>query len=63
MTRVTQLFVLALLLAAGLPALAGETPQEQRHELMEQVGDAAKSVGGMLKGEREFDAAVAMALG
>jgi cytochrome c556 len=61
MTRVTQLFVVALLLTVGVPALAGETPQEQRHELMESVGDGAKSVGGMLKGEREFDAAVAMA--
>ena len=33
---------------------------EERHELMEGVRDAAKPLGGMLKGEVEFDAAVAM---
>ena len=53
------LSILALLLS--LPqAWASETPQEARHELMEGVGDAAKPVGMMLKGEREFDAAAAM---
>jgi cytochrome c556 len=40
--------------------VAGESPQEQRHDLMEHVGDAAKAVGGMLKGEQPFDAATAM---
>ena len=51
--------ILALLLS--LPqAWASDTPQETRHELMEGVGDAAKPVGKMLKGEQEFDAAVAM---
>ena len=38
-------------------ALAQQSPQEQRHELMEGVGDAAKPVGAMLKGEAPFDAA------
>ncbi|MEJ8566376.1 c-type cytochrome [Elongatibacter sediminis] len=42
------------------PAAAEEAPQEIRHELMESVGDAAEPLGGMLKGEREFDAEVAM---
>jgi cytochrome c556 len=42
------------------PLLAGDSPQEQRHELMEDVGGAAKAVGEMLKEERPFDAAVAM---
>jgi len=41
-------------------AEASDTPQETRHELMEGVGDAAKPVGKMLKGEREFDAAIVM---
>jgi len=41
--------------------LAGESPQEQRHELMEDSKEAAKPVGGMLKGEVPFDAATAMA--
>jgi len=51
--------ILALLFS--LPqAWAGDTPQELRHELMEGVGDAAKPVGKMLKGEQEFDAAVVM---
>jgi cytochrome c556 len=51
--------ILALLFS--LPqARAGDTPQEVRHEIMEGVGDAAKPVGKMLKGEQEFDAAVVM---
>jgi len=40
--------------------LAQLSPQEQRHELMEGVGDAAKPVGAMLKGEQPFDAAIVM---
>jgi cytochrome c556 len=40
--------------------VASDTPQEARHEVMEDVGGAAKPVGKMLKGERAFDAAVAM---
>jgi cytochrome c556 len=50
----------ALLLSVGTSLVAGESPQEQRHELMEGVGDAAKPVGGMLKEEMAFDAGVAM---
>ena len=57
-----------ILLITGILALmspaphlwASDSPQEARHELMEGVKDAAKPVGGMLKGEQEFDAAVAM---
>ena len=41
-------------------ALAGDSPQDVRHELMEDVRDAAKVLGAMLKGEREFDNAAAM---
>jgi cytochrome c556 len=49
--------ILALLFSLS-PAWAADTPQEVRHEIMEGVGDAAKPVGKMLKGEQEFDAAV-----
>lgn len=55
--------VLAALGALVLPlgaALAGDSPQEQRHELMEDVGGGAKTIGEMLEGERAFDAAAAM---
>jgi cytochrome c556 len=55
-----KLSVVVLLCSFGASALAGESPQEQRHELMEGVGDAAKPVGGMLKEEVAFDAEVAM---
>jgi len=51
------------ILALVLPLQQGwasDTPQEERHELMEGVKDAAKPVGGMLKGEVEFDAVVVM---
>ena len=61
MTRMTKLFIVPFLFAAAWPALAGESPQEQRHELMEGVGDAAKPIGQMLKQERAFDADIAMA--
>ena len=60
MTRLTKLFIVPFMLVAAWPALAGESPQEQRHELMEKVGDAAKPVGQMLKQEQEFDAEIAM---
>ena len=43
----------------ALSALAGDTPQEARHELMEDVGGAAKNIGKMLKGEAPFDADLA----
>ena len=56
-------FAAVLILAALLPAsfaLAADSPQEERHELMEGVGDGAKTIGSMLEGERAFDAAAAM---
>lgn len=37
-----------------------ESPQHQRHELMEGVGDAAKPIGAMLRGKADYDAAVVM---
>ena len=46
------------ILAAATAAFADDDPRQERQEQMEQVGDAAKAIGGMLKGEREFDAEV-----
>lgn len=57
--RSTVLLILATLLPAAL-VLADASPQEQRHELMEGVGEGAKTIGSMLEGERAFDAAAAM---
>lgn len=50
----------AITLAFASPLFAGDSPQHERHELMEGVGDAAKPLGQMLKGERDFDAGVVM---
>jgi len=54
--------VLTVLLCLSVPvqSFAEESPQEARHEVMEHVGDAAKPVGEMLKGEREFSAETVM---
>jgi cytochrome c556 len=49
--------VLALLLTASSFALAEDSPQNERHELMEGVGKAAKVIGAMFRGEAEYDAA------
>lgn len=59
MTRLLAFFSSFSLLFVSALALAGGTPQEQRHELMEDVGGAAKKIGKMMKGEAPFDAAVA----
>ncbi len=53
------LAVLSALLPLG-SVLAAESPQEQRHELMEDVGAGAKTIGKMLEGEEAFDAVAAM---
>ena len=53
--------VAAVALVFTSPLFAGDDPRHERHELMEGVGDAAKPIGQMLKGEREFDAGVVMA--
>jgi cytochrome c556 len=47
---------LALAISATSIAIAGDDPAHERHEMMEGVRDAAKPVGAMLKGEKEFDA-------
>lgn len=61
MVRVSGLVVAMVLLFPLSQVMAEDSPQEQRHELMEESKDAAKAIGGMLKGEAEFDAEVAMA--
>jgi cytochrome c556 len=55
-----KLIVVLAALAAAAVAVAGDDPVHERHELMEGVGDAAKVIGAMLKGEAEYDAAAAM---
>ncbi len=47
-------------LCVAAVAVAEHSPQHQRHELMEAVGDAAKPLGGMLRGKMSFDADVVM---
>jgi cytochrome c556 len=52
--------LLGLAATFAFACAAGESPQHERHELMESVGKAAKPIGKMLKGENDFDAAVVM---
>ena len=59
MNRKNALIACLFLLLPAAPVLAGDSPQEARHEMMEDVGGAAKKISKMLKGEAEFDAAVA----
>lgn len=56
-----QLAAVATALAMASVAIAGDDPAHERHELMEDVRDAAKPVGKMLKGESEYDTEVVMA--
>ena len=42
-------------------AVAGSDPIKARQHLMEETRDAAKVIGGMVKGEKPFDAEAAMA--
>ncbi|MCW8924860.1 MAG: cytochrome c, partial [Xanthomonadales bacterium] len=60
MFRNVYLAVLAVLTIAG-PVFADSDPITARQQLMEDNRDAAKVIGGMLKGEQPFDAAAAMA--
>jgi cytochrome c556 len=56
----TRSFIAAIALSITSPLFAGDDPVHERHELMEEIGDAAKPIGKMLKGERDFDADVVM---
>ena len=53
-------FLTASLAVTSL-ALADDDPRHVRHEAMEEVRDAAKVIGAMLKGEREYDVEAAQA--
>jgi cytochrome c556 len=57
----TVFYPLALAALLGASAgIADEDPGHVRHELMEDVRDAAKPVGQMLRGEADFDSATLM---
>lgn len=60
MSRIFVSILLSSVFIAGA-ALAGSDPIKARQHLMEDTRDAAKVVGGMLKGEKPFDADAAMA--
>ena len=60
MTALLAVSFLTAALAWAVTAKAEDDPRELRHELMEEVGEGAKVIGGMLKGEMEFDAQLAM---
>ena len=60
MSRIFISILLSSVFITGV-ALAGSDPIKARHELMEDTRDAAKVIGGMLKGEKPFDADAAMA--
>ncbi len=59
--KMTRLFLVSAVLSMVSVATAEDDPLHERHELMEDVRDAAKPMGEMLKGEREYDAEVVMA--
>ena len=55
-----NLFLMLAISTASL-AIASDDPAHERHEMMEGVRDAAKPVGGMLKGEKDFDSDILQA--
>ena len=59
MLRSTLILTALITFVPAIAVFAEEAPQEVRHELMEDVGGAAKSIGKMMKGEAPFDAAIA----
>ncbi|MGA9575934.1 MAG: cytochrome c [Lysobacterales bacterium] len=60
MLRIPVSMMLSALFVAGA-AVADTDPILARQDLMENTGDAAKVIGGMLKHEKAFDAEAAMA--
>ncbi len=60
MSRIFISIILSTVFIASV-AVAGSDPIKARQHLMEDTRDAAKVVGGMLKGNTEFDAEAAMA--
>ena len=59
MSRTPVSIVLTVLMMSSV-AFASSDPIESRQELMEDTRDAAKVVGGMLRGKQDFDADAAM---
>lgn len=59
MSRTLVSIILISIFAAGT-AVAGSDPIKARQHLMEETRDAAKVIGGMVKGEKPFDAEAAM---
>ena len=55
-TRTVRYLFLTLGLAVAATVAASDHFADERSELMQDVRDATKPVGGMLKGEMEFDA-------
>lgn len=61
MSYPARILITFVAIIIGGVAAADDDPRHERHELMEDVGDAAKPVGEMLKGEAEYDQDVLMA--
>ena len=59
MSRIFVSIILSSIFITGA-AVAGSDPIEARQELMENTRDGAKVIGGMLKGEKTFNAEAAM---
>lgn len=59
MIRLTASLILSTFIISSV-AFAGPDPIESRQDLMENNGDAAKVIGGMLKQKTAFDAEAAM---
>ena len=47
----------ALLVLFSFNAIAGDSPQAKRQALMKDVRESAKVIGGMMRGQAEYDAA------
>ena len=52
--------VAPIILAVSTIAVAAHSPQHERHELMENTGDAAKVIGEMMRGETAYDGAAVL---
>ena len=54
--RLSRAIPTVALILSSVALAADEDPRHVRQDLMEQVGDAAKPIGQMLRGQRDFDA-------
>ena len=57
----TKIHLVLAMLAIATFAYADDDPRHERHEMMEDVKEAAKPLGQMLEGERDYDLDVALA--